>query len=218
MKLLTLIFFPCLITLLCLLNSCDSHHLIEDTNVRVGDIVCTDGSVVTVKEFIASDKEAIAVVFHTPMDEDELGYAVYLHDLPELQFSDTLGIRQDTSADLLGLDGNVNTFALYSCGNASSPLAKEVFAMWKYGQSAYVPSPAQCRMLYENKSTVNATLSLIGGEPLPDTADDCWYWTSTEVEAQEEYKAWLYSIGSGAMQETPKTQAHKARSVITLYN
>lgn len=46
--------------------------------------------------------------------------------------------------------------------------------------------------------------------------DDCWYWTSTEVAGQETGKAWLYSLGSGAMQETPKTQAHKARPIITL--
>lgn len=56
----------------------------------------------------------------------------------------------------------------------------------------------------------------MGGDPLPDEADDCWYWTSTEVAGQETGKAWLYSLGSGAMQETPKTQAHPARPIITL--
>ena len=29
-------------------------------------------------------------------------------------------------------------------------------------------------------------------------------------------KAWLYSLGTGAIQETPKTEAHPARIIITL--
>ncbi|KAA5299734.1 DUF1566 domain-containing protein, partial [Phocaeicola dorei] len=46
----------------------------------------------------------------------------------------------------------------------------------------------------------------------------CWYWTSTEVEGQQTVKAWLYSTASGTMQETPKTQAHKVRPIITINN
>ena len=46
--------------------------------------------------------------------------------------------------------------------------------------------------------------------------ENCWYWTSTEVEGQQAEKAWLYSMGSGAMQETPKTKVHKVRPIITL--
>ena len=55
-----------------------------------------------------------------------------------------------------------------------------------------------------------------GGTPIPDEDDDCWYWTSTEVEGQATAKAWLYSLGSGAIQETPKWQPHKARPIITI--
>ena len=39
-----------------------------------------------------------------------------------------------------------------------------------------------------------------------------------EVEGQQTVKAWLYSTASGAMQETPKTQAHKVRPIITINN
>ena len=72
------------------------------------------------------------------------------------------------------------------------------------------------RLLYSMKEVINPVIEKCGGEPLPDMADDCWYWTSTEVEGQESAKAWLYSVGSGAMQETPKTQPHRARPIITL--
>ena len=43
------------------------------------------------------------------------------------------------------------------------------------------------------------------------------YWTSTEVEGQQTVKAWLYSTASGAMQETPKTQAHKEMCIRDRY-
>ncbi|KAA5304427.1 DUF1566 domain-containing protein, partial [Phocaeicola dorei] len=36
------------------------------------------------------------------------------------------------------------------------------------------------------------------------------------VEGQATAKAWLYSLGSGAIQETPKWQPHKARPIITI--
>lgn len=72
------------------------------------------------------------------------------------------------------------------------------------------------RLLFAARNAVNPIIARCGGDPLPDEADDCWYWTSTEVQGQETGKAWLYSLGSGAMQETPKTQNHKARPIITL--
>ena len=96
------------------------------------------------------------------------------------------------------------------------PLAEKVFDIWRYGQSAYIPSVAQMRLLYAAKSMVNPIIEKCGGDPLPDETNDCWYWTSTEVKGQQTAKAWLYSLGSGAMQETPKIQAHRARPIITL--
>lgn len=95
-------------------------------------------------------------------------------------------------------------------------MAEAVFALWRYGQSSYIPSVAQMRMLYNAKGQINPIIRMCGGDELPDAADDCWYWTSTEVAEQEKAKAWLYSMGSGSMQETPKTQAHKVRAIITL--
>ena len=121
-----------------------------------------------------------------------------------------------TSADIEALDGNMNTFALYDTRETASPMAEAVFDLWRYGQSAYIPSVAQMRLLYAVRETVNPVIERCGGHPLPLDEYDCWYWTSTEVTGQETAKAWLYSTGSGAMQETPKTQAHKVRPIITL--
>lgn len=143
---------------------------------------------------------------------------MYLNDLAPLAFADSLGIKQGTSADAYALDGNQNTYALMSQRNVGSPIADAVFELWRYGQSAYIPSVAQLRLLKETRGYINQGIVAIGGEPITDTPDGCWYWSSTEVAGQETAKAWLYSLSQGAMQETPKTQNHKVRPIITIYD
>lgn len=201
-----------------LFTACDAHFDFPDTAVKPGHILCTDGKAISYNEYMESGKQAIAVVFHINRsgDAEGDGYAVYLRDLAPAAFADSLGISQKTSADILAMDGNENTFAMFATKEVSSPLAEAVFDLWRYGQSAYVPSVAQMRLLYSMKEVINPVIEQCGGQPLPDMADDCWYWTSTEVDGQQTAKAWLYSVGSGAMQETPKTQPHRARPIITL--
>ena len=177
--------------------SCDEHRDFPDTAMKTCDILCTDGKVVRFEEVKSQNKTPIAVVFYVNQNEDiqGTGYAVYLKDIEPFAYSDSLGLKHNTSADIAAFDGNGNTHAMYSSG--TSPAASAVFDMWQYGQSAYIPSVAQIKLLYQARSAVN---------------------TSTEVKDQETAKAWLYSLASGALQETPKTQAHKVRPIITLYN
>lgn len=200
--------------------ACDAHIDVPDTAVRLGHVLCVDGTVMPYSEYEQSGKQAIAVVFDTQQCDgtDGNGYAVYLWEIAPQAFADSLGVEQGTSADVRAYDGNANTFALYDTRETASPMAEAVFDLWRYGQSAYVPSVAQMRLLYAMRELVNPVIERCGGQPLPDKADDCWYWTSTEVEGQQTAKAWLYSLGSGAMQETPKIQAHKVRPIITINN
>ena len=198
--------------------SCDEHKDFPDTAMKTCDILCTDGKVVRYEEVKSQDKTPIAVVFYVNQNEDiqGTGYAVYLKDIEPYAYSDSLGVKHSTSADISAFDGNSNTHAMYSTG--TSPAASAVFDIWQYGQSAYIPSVAQIRLLYEARIAVNTYIRMCGGDEIPDNPDECWYWTSTEVRDQEPAKAWLYSLASGALQETPKTQAHKVRPIITLYN
>lgn len=199
--------------------ACDAHRDFPDTAMKPCHILCTDGKVLSVSDFKQSEKQPIAVVFHVNHDEaiEGNGYAVYLWDIAPAAFADSLGVEQGTSADMTAYDGNANTFALYDTQETASPMAEAVFDLWYYGQSAYVPSVAQMRLLYAARDVVGPIIGRCGGDPLP-TADgeECWYWTSTEVEGQQTAKAWLYSMSSGAMQETPKIQAHRVRPIITI--
>ena len=196
----------------------DTHIDVPDTAVRPGHILCEDGTALPYAQYEQSGKKAIAVVFDTEKrgDTEGDGYAVYLWDIAPQAFADSLGIAQGTSADIMAYDGNENTFALYDTQETASPMAEAVFDLWRYGQSAYVPSVAEMRLLYTMRKIINPVIEQCGGEPLPLDENDCWYWTSTEVEKQQTAKAWLYSMGSGAMQETPKVQAHKVRPIITI--
>ena len=198
--------------------ACDAHIDVPDTAVRPGHILCEDGTALSYVQYEQSGKRAIAVVFDTEHREgtEGNGYAVYLWDIAPAAFADSLGVAQGTSADIEAHDGNTNTYALHSTEDVASPMAEAVFGMWWYGQSAYVPSVAQMRLLYAAQDIINPMIEKCGGTPLPQNDENCWYWTSTEVEKQQTAKAWLYSMGSGAMQETPKVQAHKVRPIITI--
>lgn len=200
------------------LAACDAHIEIPDTAMRPGHVLCIDGTTLPYSKYEQSGKQAIGIVFDTNPDgkTEGYGYAVYLWDIAPVAFADSLGVEQGTSADVEAYDGNTNTSALYQTKETTSPMAKVVFDMWQYEQSAYVPSVAQMRLLYAAQDCINPMIEKCGGTPLPQSDENCWYWTSTEVEGQQTEKAWLYSMGSGAIQETPKTKIHKVRPIITL--
>lgn len=46
-------------------SSCDCHHFDEpDPGMSVGDLLCTDGSVVSFNDYVKSGREAIAIVYN----------------------------------------------------------------------------------------------------------------------------------------------------------
>ncbi len=202
------------------LCSCDGHNEVIDYG-QVGHILCTDGHVRTYDDMVKSKTEPIAVVFYGNErlnESDGNVFAVYLYDLDGWQYADSLGVSQGSSADITALDGKENTYAIMSRKDVTSPMANRVFELWKFGQSAYIGSVRQMRLLYANKALVNRAIEKCGGTPLPDTSDDCWYWTSTEVKGAETGQAWLVSMGSGTIQETPKTVHAKIRPIVTVHS
>ncbi len=202
------------------LCSCDGHNEVIDYG-QVGHILCTDGHVRTYDDMVKSKTEPIAVVFYgnSALEESDGNvFAVYLYDLDGWQYADSLGVSQGSSADITALDGKENTYAIMSRKDVTSPMANRVFELWKFGQSAYIGSVRQMRLLYANKGLVNQVIEKCGGTPLPDTSDDCWYWSSTEVKGAETGQAWLVSLGSGTIQETPKTVNAKIRPIVTVHS
>ena len=52
-------------------TSCDEHRDFLDTGMKIGHVLCTDGNVMSFQQYEVSDKEAIAVVFHTNTDTED---------------------------------------------------------------------------------------------------------------------------------------------------
>lgn len=205
-----------------MLTSCHCEHEEDDgllSSLQVGNVVCSDGNILSMDKFKQSDKEAVAIVFHVNRspDADNLGYAVYIHDMEPLAFADSLGIDQGTSASLTDEDGNENTYSLFNNDEVKSPIAIRTFDLWSYGQSAYIPSVRQLSYLFSVRHQINEYINQVRGTPINLNPGECWLWSSTEVEGQKENKAWLYSMQSGTIQETPKDQPHKSRPVISIY-
>ena len=94
-----------------------------------------------------------------------------------------------------------------------SPLAMKMMAYHENGQSDYIPSVAEMRLLCHAAPVINKVIAELGGMPL-QLSGDCWYWTSTEVASNKELHAWLISSVNGGILATPKNQAHRARAIV----
>lgn len=206
---------------LVLFTSCDSHEAV-DTGIYQGYILRSDHSVMSVDNYEALGyKDAVGVVFATATSDHPM-MAVMKDELSEVQFADTLGYSMGTSCSTTAYDGNTNTVTLQNAYDSAtghgSPLADSVFRSHTYGQSDYIPSVAEFRLLSQSLSTVNPILERIGGTPVSISASDgaCWYWTSTEVSGNDGNQSWLVSSVNGAYQETPKDEYHSARVIVSI--
>lgn len=214
-----------------LFASCDEHE-VEDLSIHPGHILCNDGTVMPASDFFASaHKIPVAVIFTDQLKEDDHAtryLAVTVKELPCLALCDSVNMVQGTNTDVNALAGDQNTVALQnsydSRTNHGSPLADCVFAGHIYGQSDFIASAKEMKLLYYQRSLVNSVLRRIN-EKFPgyadvlytEATDSCWYWTSTEVAANPGKQAWLFSMPSGSLRETPKVEPHAARAVVSYY-
>lgn len=199
--------------------SCDEHEPL-DNNIYVGFILTDDHQAVSLQSYEAASKNnAVGVIFATHTAEHPM-LAVMLNEMQDLQFSDSLGFVQGTSADITSYDGFVNTASLQNTFDEKtghgSPLADAVFRYHHYGQSDYIPSVSEMRLLVNALPVVNPVIERLHGTPISQSHADCWYWTSTEVEENRGNQAWLLSAANGAVQETPKDEYHPARAIVAL--
>lgn len=209
-----------------LFSSCDDHEY-YDTSVKPGYILCADGRMLSESEYLSqSSTKAVGVVFSGRLDDGRY-LAVLLKDGGALEYCDTLNMPQNTSCSETELDGFMNTTAMQNSYNErtghGSPLADAVFSIHMFGQSDFIASVAEWRLLYSSRDIVNSTLAMLSSRgydvDLVDTSGGkgCWYWTSTEVQRNAANQAWLFSMSSGAIHETPKTERHRYRAVVSVH-
>ena len=208
-----------MIAITILSTSCDNHEPI-DRNIHVGYVLCNDHSCMdTASYFNQTKRKAVGVVFAEETD-DHPALAVMFDELNEV-FCDSVGMVNGTSTDITSFCGFKNTVAMYNSYSAEtskgSPLAMEMINFHANGQSDYLPCVAEQRLLASSARVINPVLEKLGGTPIA-LEGDCWSWTSTEVEDNPGVQAWLCSADNGRFLPTPKTQRHKARAIVEIYD
>lgn len=201
---------------ICIGNSVTLQIVSNDTSmllpsVSIGDILCSDGSIVQSSDWPSSGKTALGVVFYVD-STGEHGWAVHLHDQGN-------NIRWSTSSSDLAaltnystgryasydLDGFTNTQTIRSTGEASTyPAAWLV----DFSNGWYLPAAGQLNFLYISIFSINNSLVEVGGTPIP-TNIPFSYWSSTE---QSQSTAW-YISSLGALGINPKNSVFSIRSI-----
>lgn len=204
-----------------ILTSCDSHEEI-DTSIHPGFVLLDDHSVMDTATYKAhfheTGRQVVGVVFATATDDHPM-LAVMLDEMEDT-FCDSL-MSCGTNTDVSAFNGNSNTISMLNATNDSGycmcPLALSVQESHYNGQSDYIPSVAEMRLLTSAAIVVNPVIERFGGTPIGIGADeDCWYWTSTEVSGSQTVHSWLCSAVNGGIMETPKTEKHKTRAIVQL--
>ena len=160
--------------------------------VHIGDIMCTDGSIISAASFPSSGRTAWGIVFYVD-HTDAQGWAValnnqsssikwcsdanYGYDIPDLPN------MENARTAMHDLDGRGNTEIIRSHGNSNDfPAAWAV----DYDNGWYLPSAAQLRYLFSCSPEINASLQVAGGSPLPINNNIYW-WSSSEFSAYHAY-------------------------------
>ena len=151
-------------------TSCDNHEPI-DRDIHVGYVLCNDHSCMdTASYFNQTKRKAVGVVFVEKTDEHP-ALAVMFDEINGV-FCDSVGMVNGTSTDITSFCGFKNTVAMYNSYSAEtgkgSPLAMEMINFHANGQSDYLPSVAEQRLLASSARVINPVLERLGGTPIAD--------------------------------------------------
>lgn len=185
--------------------------------VTVGDILCTDGSILKPSEWSASGKTAKGVVFY--VDSTNIhGWAVNLAD--DVEYTQPWGGYYTSGVDTdipdlpnvqgsrnanMDHDGYGNTQKIRAMGDAS--VYPAAWAM-DFDNGWYLPAIGQLSVLYSELMKVDASLQLVNGSPF-GTDNYFYYWSSTEGQ---DTHAWELVYG-GDLRLTQKNYYYRVRSV-----
>ncbi len=172
-----------LILLTALLLSCSEHEYLTDTSLSVGNIYCSDGSVINPNSYKESEKKAIGVIFWVNEDPEQTtdrAYAVALEDLNPEQWCDTLVNIGAVSDDQTSFNGASNTTSIIAWGlseTRKTPAATQAYNYTKQEVSGwFIPSVAQAKELYHKKNIMYQSFKTCDGISF----ENVWYWTSTQ--------------------------------------
>ena len=180
--------------------------------VAVGDILCTDGSIVKPVHWPCG-KMAKGIVYYVD-NSDMHGYAVSLTQSGPVKWSTENVLKlstythwRDAIKDYNGYD---NTQIL-----RIDTTAETYPAVWAvdFDNGWYLPAAGQLKLLYNELMDVNASLSMVGGTRIEDVTGtygvnngDVYLWSSTEWNANQ---AITVKLMDGMVKSVNKTTGDK---------
>lgn len=156
------------------------------------------------------------VIFHLWKDEQgiEHGLVVDVDDLSSSQSwsninNALIGVQSQSS-----WDGLNNTISIVSQQGHTSSAASLCLNSTKQGQNDwYLPSTDELILLWNNRFSVNKTLSNITGAALLTSTNNQsipYYWSSTEAVS---FNAELFDFETGSVKSLNKSSAYKVRAI-----
>ena len=159
--------------------------------IAIGDILCTDNSIVKPSDWPVTGKTAQGVVFFVD-NTGEHGWAVHLNEQQiNLRWAtirvDIPGLVNYSTprSALTDFNGYENTQIIRSAGTAAEyPVAYAV----DFENGWYLPALGQATILLTEINDINPTLQMLGGTLFPRTTY-CVYHTSTEYNNLDAWNA-----------------------------
>jgi hypothetical protein len=178
--------------------------------VSVGDILCTDGSIVPVSSWPVSGKTANGVVVHVD-NNGWNGWALALDETENVIWNLTnttvsgLVTTSNPREAIFDLDGYAHTHAIRRAGNAEQFPAAYLMDL---SQGWYLPSIGQWRSIFADIAIINASMTTVGGTLLTVTPSK-FYWSSTQVDNTNK---WLFS-DRAAVKGDNGTKSYRVRAM-----
>lgn len=181
--------------------------------VAIGDILCTDNSIVKPTDWPVPGKTAMGVVCYVD-STGEHGWAVHRYDqatslrwTPNGQNADVPDLTNYSTAleAITDFDGYNNTLKIRAAGNSTQyPAAYAV----DINNDWYLPAIGQLRIIYSEFVILNASLQIIGGSQFPMEMN---YYYLSSSEHSEVY-AWYVNY-FGYVYPSLKNNTGRVRSV-----
>jgi hypothetical protein len=184
----------------------------------VGDILCSDGSIVKPSEWPVAGKTAKGVVFYVdPIGQH--GWAVNVAQQQKTWCNKTnvtvAGLSQYTNwlSALTDMDGSQNTQAIHNAATSTVNYPAITYVMGLEsigGHSWYLPAVGQLNVLIGVFLTVNQSLQTVGGTPIPYTTT-AHIWSSTEGTGKY---AMMVQCYNGMVGYDLKSKSNYVRAII----
>ncbi|MBQ8056348.1 MAG: InlB B-repeat-containing protein, partial [Paludibacteraceae bacterium] len=158
---------------------------ISKNQVNVGDVLCTDGYVLTVDEFLNSDKKAMGVVYFVDVLNNKayvcsLNQYSYAFSAWNYKFFDVEGLTNYSNPieAITSVEGQKNGQVLLNNNINIINVARYEGGEW------YIPSVGQMGLLFSNYPVVDESLKKINKKQATQSLNKSSYWTSTEKDTE----------------------------------